>query len=486
MTRSSYLWYFTSWLLLISLQMAGQRPDTLLPAKPWNMPVARANFIPSDFTVWVDTSGLAVRKGNWKGKQIMFRNLAGRLQQAIQQVVQQGGGTVQIPKGFYFLDEGVEIAPGNRPAMSVTLNGNGAVLAPTYAGEKALMCIQVICPVKPLRHEVRIEQIQFDGGYFMGSTKDFFNTRKAPPGMAVCGIAALNCRYVHIARCGFRNLYGQAIYIFNQNDQRNTDTSARASYVEVHDNSIFNCWGQQFYVTPNGNFDHYGDGILLSSVAQGAVFNNVVYNDIQVTGYYGRLGIGTDFQTGEVQIVRNRIHGYDRNVHIENSRGGLRVAGNKITGSEMGILIWPFNTQLNYANPLIIENNYISNWGVPKGFSSPRNFAKYSGLINFFSNSPIHNGSVVRGNTLEVDGQSGYELLSDRNPELQIVLVNCAQNEVHFVKNRFRAKNLGARTAQTLIRINGKDGEFSGNELSNMSRLDAKQSKQSANRQIKR
>lgn len=421
----------------LTLAMGLQAQDTLLPPKPRLLPRPVSNFIQGTATETVDTSGLPVRQALVKGRKVNFKRIDEAMQLAVNRLLGKGGGTLYIPAGWYYLDRGVDIVPvGERP-VSVTIQGGGSVFAPTYADERSVMCIKFRAAHRPLLHEIRIEHLCFDGQYFIGSTKNFFNTRKAPPGMAVCGVAVLNARYVHIAHCRFNELYGQGIYIFNQDDKRQTDTNARASYVEVYDNRIMNCWGQQFYTTPNGNFDHYGDGILLSSVARGAVFDNVVYNNLYQTGYYGRLGIGTDFQSGHVQIIRNRVHGYDRNIHLEYSRGGFLVAYNSISGSEVGIWIQALNSHLAYQRPIRIEGNTISNRGIPPGFSSPRNFSKYSGLINFYDHADIHRGSVVKNNTVVFDAGEGYTLMSDRNPSGKVFMVICRQREVQFSGNRF-------------------------------------------------
>lgn len=472
-------------LLLLSLEVQGALVDTVLPPINGPMPKPQKNFIVQHSSSRVDTAGMPFRYTVYKGKKIKFKNITAELQKTIQTVIANGGGTVYIPKGYYCIDKTIEINPQHAAAMSITIDGNNSIIAPIYENNKAIVCLKATCWSKPVLHEIRIEKLHFDGIYFVGETQHFFDTRKAPPGMAVNAISVLNYRYIHIANCTFRNLYGQAIYIFNQDLNKNTDTTIRASYAEVYNTMIYNCWGQQFYQTPNGNFDYYGDGILLSSVAKGAVFNNIVYNDINTTGYYGRLGIGTDFQTGNIKIVRNRIHGYDRNIHIENSRGGITVSYNKITGSEMGIFIWPFNTQLTHSNPLIIEYNYISNWGIPHSFKSPRLFSKYSGLINFFSDSYIHRNSIVRNNTIVVDKNVNYGIMTDRNPDQKILLINCKQQNVKFENNKFSVLNVNKNAYISKIEADCKGCEFQNNEIKGVKELNIQYKGINSNKIIK-
>jgi hypothetical protein len=405
--------YLSLFILLFSHQVFAQ-VDTFLPPPVKKLPAPRKNFIPSSFVITVDTAGVGRKETNFQGKKYSFKNITDKLQSAVNLAIQKGGGTIRIPKGNYYINKNVVIDPYRSGPIAISIFGNGSIIAPVYEENQQLVCIMTKCYSNPVKYELRVEDLEFDGKYFFGGTGDFFKSRKTPPGLAVCAIAALNLKYVHIANCKFRNLYGQAILVASQDFNKNSDTSIRAQYAEVYNNMIYNCWGQQFFETPNKQFDHYGDGILLSCVAKGAVFNNIIYNNLYETQYYGRCGIATDFQTENIQIIRNRIHGYDRNLHFENSRGGMQIISNKMTGSEVGILVWPMNTQLKHQNPLRIEYNYISNWGIPMSFqTAARVMSKYSGLINFFSDSKIHEGSVVRFNTIEYTPQGFYGIFPE-------------------------------------------------------------------------
>ncbi|MBK8683652.1 MAG: hypothetical protein IPN26_00985 [Bacteroidetes bacterium] len=85
-----------------------------------------------------------------------------------------------------------------------------------------------------------------------------------------------------------------------------------------------------------------------------------------------------------------------------------------------------------------IENNYISNWGIPMNFqTAARVMSKYSGLINFFSDSKIHEGSVVRFNTIEYTSQGFYGIFPERNPDRLLFLLSCQQQKVQFSNNKF-------------------------------------------------
>jgi hypothetical protein len=426
--------------ILISLlpYQALAQVDTFLPAPVKNLPLPRKNFIASSFVITLDTVGMENKETTFQGKKFAFKNITEKLQYAVNLAIQKGGGTIRIPKGNYYINKNVVIDPYRSGPIAISIYGNGSIIAPVYVENQQLVCIMTKCYSNPVKYELRVEDLEFDGKYFFGNTGDFFKSRKNPPGLAVCAIAALNLKYVHIANCKFRNLYGQAILVASQDFNKNSDTSIRAQYAEVYNNIIYNCWGQQFFETPNKQFDHYGDGILLSCVAKGAVFNNIIYNNLYETQFYGRCGIATDFQTENIQIIRNRIHGYDRNLHFENSRGGMQIRYNKMTGSEVGILVWPMNTHLKHQNPLSIEYNYISNWGIPMNFqTAARVMSKYSGLINFFSDSKIHEGSVVRFNTIEYTSQGFYGIFPERNPDRLLFLLSCQQQKVQFSNNKF-------------------------------------------------
>jgi hypothetical protein len=444
--------------------------DTILPKGKTLALSPVTNFISKSFQITVDTNSLPFEYANAYGNQTKLKNITTKLQTAINTVLANGGGKVIIPNGKYFIDNNILIDPGYSSATSVTIIGSNVLIAPKKGPNGSLLCFLAKTFSKPVIHEVRFEGLSIDGMYYWGDTKSHFEKADKKPTEILSVIRIINYKYSHIVNCRIRNIYGQTIYINSDDSNRYKDSTIRASYVQIYNNNLYNCWGQRFYKTSDGVFDNYGDGINVSCAANGAVFNNIVYNNLYETGNYGRLGIGSDFQSSNIKFINNRVHGYDRNIHIENSRGGFLFANNKITGSEVGILIWPLNIFESPNRPLIIRKNYISNWGIPISFTSSRVMALYSGLINFLFDTRIHDNTLVEGNTIELDKNYDYTINPTRNPYGAILPIYCNQKYVTFKNNKIKgmAFSSGKKTA---IISEFRNIRYKGNKLSNISVL---------------
>jgi hypothetical protein len=179
-----------------------------------------------------------------------------------------------------------------------------------------------------------------------------------------------NFQSIIIDNLFIENIYGNGIYVNNfmfpwLNDSCN-----------ISENIILNTWALNYkynYVS----FDDNGDAIFSRGIQNGISNYNFIKNDLSVTHQYGRLGLGTCCEHNKNCTAEfNYISGYDRDIHIENGRGGFKVRFNRIVGSETGLVMDGIRTYLKHydtlaqgqsfiecdpSNPTLIEYNYISN-----------------------------------------------------------------------------------------------------------------------------
>lgn len=462
---STFLKYSSVLLLLLftlTTNVSGKTViDTfLLPKQSIKSPSPTPNYNRTKYTYTVNVDRLPIVYYRAKGKKkVCFKNITKVLQAAVIKVIYKGGGVINIPKGNYIIDTTIMMDPYyiHRAPGLISLNGNGSIIAPKFRSPRARICFFGKTMYKPLNQEIRIANLTIDGKYFLGDSKKNFQEQKA-----YSSIRIINFTRVHIHNCRILNMYGQAITVLSDDGKRYTDSSVIFKMIEVYNNFIYNSWGQNF-VKRGRSFDNYGDGILVSNAKKGAIFNNIVYNDLYETGQYGRLGIGAEYQSGNMNIVNNRIHGYDRDIHIEISRGGFNISHNKCTGTESGILIWPFSKHLSHSNPITVSNNYISNWGLPLNFKSRRVMSKYSGMIHFFQNSKIHEGSVIKNNTIKIDKNYAYQLNKSRNPTGAILPIKCDQDAVSIVNNIIKVTKKTGIAPKILV--SGTKSKVFGNKL---------------------
>ncbi|MCW3462075.1 glycosyl hydrolase family 28-related protein [Chitinophaga nivalis] len=190
------------------------------------------------------------------------------------------------------------------------------------------------------------------------------------PGMYVFGIALFNLSNINIYNMTIRDVYGEGIYVVHdKRGKASTDVNARQ--VKIVNNQLLNCWG--LHPSSSGGYqDEYGDGIYLSNVTGAQIRNNIVKNDLNVTKQFGRAGIVLEFNTENCIVDRNKVSGYDRDIHIEGDLGGHTISNNTLTGSEIGIFTSLVCQERPTPNPIKVVNNYISNAGIPLNNSFTR------------------------------------------------------------------------------------------------------------------
>lgn len=297
------------------------------------------------------------------------------------------GGKLIITEGRYKIDQTVTGILVSNADAHIEIEGRGnVVLIPTTK----MTSISVKSDTQEVyKGYITIKGIEIDGSQ-AGTYYD------EPSGGI--GISVVNAKAVTIEKNHIHDLYGTGVYV------------VRCEIPPIiKNNKITNVWGLNPNTDTNGALDNYGDGVYIAHVKQAKVEHNYIYNDLNVTNNYGRAGIVFEFDTEQCIAKYNRVHGYDRNIHIEASKGNHEIRFNKITGSDLGII-----TSYNTA-PSIIENNIITNEGALTGLIniiSPRS------LIYVYGGNVGDNGYIIRKNHLklfESYKKSGLLFQSHRN-----------------------------------------------------------------------
>jgi hypothetical protein len=180
--------------------------------------------------------------------------------------------------------------------------------------------------------------------------------------------------------------------------------------VVISNNVVENVYAFLPGTLANGANDNCGDGINLMGIHGAIIKNNYVFNDLNITGMCGRLGIGGDaFQY--CTIEGNVVNGYNRDIHIESGSGNNIIAKNRLTGTYCAILssitVNPNPIIGNYMATKNIPNLTLNTWGGALGYTldSALWWAYGSGLINYIpdNNLPL----PIVGNTLYIDVNAG-------------------------------------------------------------------------------
>lgn len=239
------------------------------------------------------------------------------------------------------------------------------------------------------------------------------------------GIGIFNKKEVLIKNCVIKNIYGEGVFIINEQGQNNSAKN-RFESVEIVGNSILDTWGLR-PSSSSGSFDEYGDGIYVSNCAKGLVKNNKIINDLLSTRQFGRAGIVLEYNIENFTIDSNAISGYDRNIHIEEDLGNIVIKNNKITGSDFGILV--FESCKKSGHPIYIYNNYISNEGIPfiAGLKTVR-WENERALLSIETRGFCRSLSKVGNNTFFVT------LLSDR---VNMTIIRNLEKDVAYNGNKY-------------------------------------------------
>lgn len=190
------------------------------------------------------------------------------------------------------------------------------------------------------------------------------------------GIYIANKKYVTIQNCIIQDFYGEGININNYN-QMDCDISQCFDEVNITNCKILNCWGF------NPLKDDYGDGIYISNTLKGNISNNKIINNLSECQQFGRCGICIEYMCENLLVNNNVIQGYDRGIHIEMDYGNHIISYNTISHTDLALCTYCINIP-NHNNPIKIEYNLFTNYGLPKN----NNFSRTRG-IDHINNRPL-------------------------------------------------------------------------------------------------
>jgi hypothetical protein len=221
-----------------------------------------------------------------------------------------------------------------------------------------------------------------------------------------------NFQSIFIDNLFIENIYGNGIYVNNYicpwlNDSCN-----------ISENIVLNSWALN-YKYNYFSFDDRGDAIISRGIRNGISNFNYIKNDLAVTRQFGRLGLGTCCEHNlNCSAFFNYISGYDRDIHVEDGRGGFVIKYNRIVGSETGLVMDGIRTYLKHydtlalgqsfiecdsSNPSIIEYNYISNEGLTQVDSLMKIYPPFLVHAYGMNYSNTYNKSVFRNNYFNID-----------------------------------------------------------------------------------
>lgn len=194
-------------------------------------------------------------------------------------------------------------------------------------------------------------------------------------------IRAKNIKSLHVEGVVIRNLFGNGILVANYGD-KHWERTHRAQNVTIKNSKLYNVW--QWH-----QFDNTGDGIMLWNVGSGTIENNEIINDLATTRWIGRCGIVLETNTEGIVIKNNIISGYARNIHIELTFGGHQILNNQLLASDVGIALNEPDGAGRTAevfkttHPVVIEGNTFQysqereRYGIHP-FGGPRSFISIS------------------------------------------------------------------------------------------------------------
>jgi len=244
------------------------------------------------------------------------------------------------------------------------------------------------------------------------------------------GILITDHRKAIINKVEVNNFYGQGIHV-STTKQVDIPLSARFEYVEIKDSKILNVWGF------NPKKDNYGDGIYISNVQSALIQDNQIQNRVSVTKQLGRSGIVIEFMAENVMLKNNTIfEGYDRPLHIEFTFGGHQIIGNKLFGSDLGIVLVE-ESLANYKTTYF-SNNYVSNAQLQINHKLSKSYGRNSFgdrsliLVNILKSSTNTRKVIFNQNQFIIDGNYEYE--SDR-------ISNVSNGGIEFKGNKFEVLN---------------------------------------------
>ncbi|WP_118952461.1 right-handed parallel beta-helix repeat-containing protein [Taibaiella helva] len=357
---------------------------------------------------------------------------ASAFQKAADKASAAGAATISIPAGNYFVSRTINIRLD--AGKKIKLSGAGSISAGSKGAStiftKSLCSIFYInCPAPTMGGSIECNGICLKGNNVPYTTKHpYYNTDNYAYGIVFNNIASVKMTNSYVG-----SFYGGGIKVGNARQTANP-LSNRSAEVSIINNLVANCWGLHFTKSNAGFVDNYGDGIYLDNVINARVMNNRIENNVTVTRSLGRAGIVLEYNTENCLLQGNTIKGYDRNIHVEGDFGGHTINGNKIFGSDLGILIHSYALKRADGRPaaVTISGNQITNAGFTENLQTAWP-VRDRALISIHSASGERKASRVIGNVLTYDGR--YALKAKtllQNHEWYVSFENNSYNTVQL------------------------------------------------------
>ncbi|WP_367329720.1 hypothetical protein [Sphingobacterium multivorum] len=191
---------------------------------------------------------------------------------------------------------------------------------------------------------VRLENFKIVGPKLGNAAKNsYYNTVRH-----LYGIGISNIKDVFIDRLEIVNFYGNGIDVSNKLTRKQSSLY-RFRNVEIKNCKILDTWGK----SPE---DSYGDAVYVADCNKFLISNNLINNNFELTLSLGRGGIVIEDYTSNGIIQGNKIIGYDRGIHIENTFGSINIINNSFKDNRIGIYLWSDGN--NKAEvPIAIQSN---------------------------------------------------------------------------------------------------------------------------------
>lgn len=264
------------------------------------------------------------------------------------------------------------------------------------------------------------------------------------------GIYVADKNRVDINNVEVNNIYGQGIGIINTSMKM--DGKGRFAYVSIANSSVLDCWGY------NPQIDNYGDGIYVGNTITGNITNNIVKNNPAVTKQLGRGGIVLEYFADAIVVQNNKVSGYDRGIHIEETNGGQQVIGNTFTGTDLGVVVYE-NEACSIKFPILIKNNVISNENFNKSLNINR-VRMPRAMLNFLVKDNCRAGSIIEGNTFLIN--RNYQFVGNS-------MANILANGLIVRNNKFVIGNSGLNNIKILINDEAENTSFINNTFDGLS-----------------
>lgn len=341
------------------------------------------------------------------------------LQQCFQDAYSNKESIVEITSGNYKITQPIRVIANEN--LSIIIRGQSKNNRPLIFSDNFINILEVQGVASTPIGSVEIADLQIRGNNPPWSpSHPYYNNKDCR-----IGIHISNKAYVNINNVDIQNIFGQGLNIVNDLYDK-CPLEKRCKMVNITNCHILNCWAQN---PLRENYDRYGDGIYISNVSAGIISTNIVNNDLYVTKQLGRAGITLEYETEHITIVNNQINGYDRDIHVEADFGSDSIINNKLTGSDMGLLIYAEADTRKKGGPIYVIGNYFSNENMPRNTDLHR-IRMDRGLLSFFTNGNVRPGSIVRGNVFKIS--SNYSFENNKN----IILFGRSAN-TSYVKNSY-------------------------------------------------